>query len=76
MFDSLEEFYETNKILPKRVIVYRDGVSESQVRGVIESEIKSFQRAFVEFKKKRVSNEEIKLVFICVNKKVNAKFFL
>eukprot|EP01015_Nassula_variabilis_P025341 TRINITY_DN4942_c0_g1_i5.p1 TRINITY_DN4942_c0_g1~~TRINITY_DN4942_c0_g1_i5.p1 ORF type:complete len:231 (-),score=58.05 TRINITY_DN4942_c0_g1_i5:16-708(-) len=46
VMDSLEEFFQTNKIGPQRVIVYRDGVSEAQIKGVRESEVDAFLRAF------------------------------
>lgn len=36
---ACEKFKEMNKIYPKRIIFYRDGVGEGQVAAVCQSEI-------------------------------------
>lgn len=74
--DSLLDFKETNKgIFPSRIIVYRDGVSDSQKKTLKEIEIKAFLRAFEDLKQEHNMKEKPQFIFICVNKKMTAKFF-
>ena len=44
--DLLKAFYEKNKVFPKRMIFYRDGVSEGQFRGVLNREVIALKTAF------------------------------
>ena len=43
---ACDQFYRTNGLYPKRVIIYRDGVSDGQLQLVVESEIPQIQKAF------------------------------
>ena len=38
-FEAFEKFFSTNKIYPKRVIVYRDGVGEGQKLAMFDAEV-------------------------------------
>lgn len=38
-FEAFEKFNSINKIYPKRVVVYRDGVGEGQKVGMFDAEI-------------------------------------
>ena len=55
--------------VPERIIVYRDGVSEGQVRYVKETEISNIRTVFKNLK------IEPKLAFIIVNKRINSRFY-
>lgn len=54
---------------PRKVIVYRDGVSEGQINALLEGEIAGIQKALNQF------DSGIKLVYVVLNKRVDAKFF-
>ncbi|KRX70530.1 Protein argonaute-2 [Trichinella sp. T6] len=67
----LEKYEKNNGILPEHLIVYRDGVSESQFKMVINNEVKVFHKAFKQLKE----NYNPKLTVIVVTKRHNTKFF-
>lgn len=43
---ACEHFYRANQTFPKRIVIYRDGVSDGQLQLVMESEIPQIQKAF------------------------------
>ena len=55
--------------VPDRIIVYRDGVSEGQVRYVKETEIANIRAVFAQLK------VDPKLAYIIVNKRINSRFY-
>ena len=55
--------------VPDRIIVYRDGVSEGQVRYVKETEIANIRDVFTKLK------IDPKLAYIIVNKRINSRFY-
>ncbi|KRZ72662.1 Protein argonaute-2 [Trichinella papuae] len=65
--------YQTNNdnALPKSVIVYRDGVSESQFEMVLQSEKASLQEAFRRFRR----GYSPKLTIVIVQKRHHTRFF-
>ncbi len=73
--NAILAFGKTNKVLPARLIVYRDGVSDSQRKVLEEREVKAFLRAFDDLIESKEINAKPELIFICVNKKVATKFF-
>ena len=72
LFEALEEFKKVNNCYPASVIVYRDGVSESQRQSVQTIELASLIRGINE---KKEMTERPEIIFVCANKRVNAKFF-
>lgn len=66
--DAFESFNSTNKIYPKNIIIYRDGVGEGQKKTLFETEFKQI-RAAMDSKCK-----DSKCVFVMVNKMVKTKF--
>nr|QZA51937.1 piwi a2.1 [Paramecium bursaria] len=73
---SIQSFAGEKKTqFPERIIIYRDGVSNSQAKVVIESEINQFRQAIDLAKKEFNIDKDIKLILISVNKKVGAKFY-
>jgi aubergine-like protein len=76
MSDAVAEFFSTNKVVPETVIVYRDGVSDSQMKALLEMEAKAFLRAFREFEERSGITRKIALIYVCVNKKIGAKFYI
>lgn len=43
---AIENYRRVNNKLPEKLIIYRDGVSDGQLRSVLESEIPQIQKAF------------------------------
>ncbi|EPZ31159.1 Argonaute/Dicer protein, PAZ domain-containing protein [Rozella allomycis CSF55] len=64
------QFRAKNRILPRRIIFYRDGVSEGQFNAVRSSEISALKRAFGEIEK----DYNPKLLFIVVQKRHHVRF--
>jgi aubergine-like protein len=67
MTDALADFLEVNKLPPAIIIVFRDGVSDSQRKSIEDLEVSALRNAL---------KPETKLIFICVNKRINARFYL
>ena len=55
--------------IPDKIIVYRDGVSEGQIRYVKETEIANIKTVFKNLK------VQPKFAFIIVNKRINSRFY-
>lgn len=70
MKNAVEAFYKTNRTYPKNVIVYRDGVGDSQLNTFVKQEIEDYKKAF-----QSVGQHEIKITVIVVQKNVNVRFF-
>ncbi|PKY39038.1 Piwi-domain-containing protein, partial [Rhizophagus irregularis] len=68
--DLLKAFYEKNKVLPKRMIFYRDGVSEGQFRSVLNREVIALKNAFDKIYQKDPPN----LTFIIAQKRHHTRF--
>ena len=71
VINSIQKFKDANGgTAPDRIVIFRDGVSESQLPAVLSTECGSIKDALDEggFK-------EMKLIFLVVNKMVNARFF-
>merc|ERR1719154_569998 len=68
---ALRKYHELNKEFPARIIVYRDGVGDGQIQYVLEHEIKAIQSCMA---KAGLPDDQVKLTYIIVNKKINPKF--
>lgn len=66
----MSSFVQVNHSLPEKIVVYRDGVSEGQLRVVEQYEIPQLIKCFETF-----PNYEPKLVYIVVQKRVNTAFY-
>uniref|UniRef100_A0A2K6UAP2 Piwi-like protein 2 n=1 Tax=Saimiri boliviensis boliviensis TaxID=39432 RepID=A0A2K6UAP2_SAIBB len=68
---SLKKFYEVNHCLPEKIVVYRDGVSDGQLKTVANYEIPQLQKCFEAFE-----NYQPKMVVFVVQKKVSTNLYL
>lgn len=68
---AIKNFKDENEISPRRIIILREGISRGQRAQVKEKEIPEIREAM----KKYEQNQPISLVYVCVNKMTNAKFF-
>ncbi|XP_012548543.1 argonaute 2 isoform X1 [Bombyx mori] len=73
MVDHFHAFKKSQGILPKKVFVFRDGVSEGQFAEVMKSELTGLHRAY-----QRVAglNAKPEVLFILVQKRHHTRFFL
>ena len=58
---------------PERIVIYRDGVSDGQIPHVFDVEMPQIRCAISEL---AGDENQIKLAFVIVTKRVNARFFL
>ncbi|XP_020755591.1 piwi-like protein 2 isoform X3 [Odocoileus virginianus] len=68
---SLKKFYEVNHCLPEKIVVYRDGVSDGQLKTVASYEIPQLQKCFEAFE-----NYHPKMVVFVVQKKISTNLYL
>ncbi|CAG9312433.1 unnamed protein product [Blepharisma stoltei] len=74
-YQALSQFKAENGIFPRRVCVFRDGVSDSQIKVLLNGEIPQMKQAFKRLKDENPQMDEPKLIFIVVNKRINARFY-
>lgn len=60
-----------NKSLPRYLVIYRDGVSEGQIRQVYENEVENLKKKLEEL----YYGPNYKMIFIIVTKKINIRLF-
>lgn len=65
----IKSFQKNNKILPKRIIFYRDGIDSGQFQDVLDKEIKALKNACTAL------NFQPKITMIIVQKRHHTKFF-
>ncbi|OMJ75543.1 hypothetical protein SteCoe_25277 [Stentor coeruleus] len=71
---SLQQFSNENKRFPKIVVVFRDGVSDSQRASVLNDEVSAVKQAFISMK--NMGQFDIpSLIYVVVNKRTNARFY-
>uniref|UniRef100_A0A8D0HC09 Piwi like RNA-mediated silencing 2 n=1 Tax=Sphenodon punctatus TaxID=8508 RepID=A0A8D0HC09_SPHPU len=67
---ALQKFYEVNHCLPEKIIVYRDGVSDGQLKTVADYEIPQLQKSFEAFE-----NYQTKITFFVVQKRISTNLY-
>ena len=69
--DGLKKYYETNHVWPDKVIVFRDGVGDSQLDLSASYEAQQFMTSF-----KNISSDFMPgFAFIVVQKRINTRIF-
>jgi aubergine-like protein len=68
-------FKTENRMAPQRLIIFRDGVSDSQIEGVLQSEVKAFMDAFAELQTEQHITQPPALLYTVVSKRVDARFY-
>jgi aubergine-like protein len=69
MTSALDDYFAENKRHPTSIVVYRDGVGDSQLTTFVRQEINLYKEAF------EAKNLDIKLTVIVVQKRVNLRLF-
>lgn len=68
---AMEQFKRANNDqYPRRIIIYRDGVSDGQLNHVFNIEVKQIKEAI------KSPGNEARLAFVVVNKQVGARFYM
>ncbi|XP_011630854.1 piwi-like protein Siwi [Pogonomyrmex barbatus] len=70
---AAQSYYQQNKSLPARIVIYRDGVGEGQVSQVFEREVVQIRKALDGM---YGGPNRYKMAFIIVTKRLNTRFFL
>ncbi|XP_067673438.1 piwi-like protein 1 [Haliotis asinina] len=70
LLSALRTYHEINHKLPEKIIVYRDGVGDGQLKVVSEHEVKQLATCFKHF-----PNYEPKLSVVVVQKRINTRLF-
>ena len=74
---AIENYARMNKKFPENIILYRDGVGESQFKEVLEREISSIRETFGIIKKKfNLDQYDPKFMEIIVQKDIHHRFFM
>ncbi|XP_026723266.1 piwi-like protein 2 [Athene cunicularia] len=68
--DTLQHFHEMNHCLPQKIVLYRDGVSDSQLNTVLKYEIPQMQKCFDAFE-----NYQPSMVVVVVQKQISTNFY-
>ncbi|XP_075063228.1 piwi-like protein 2 [Mixophyes fleayi] len=67
---ALQKFHEVNHVLPEKIVVYRDGVSDGQLSAVVNYEIPQLQTCFSTFE-----NYSPRMVVIVVQKRISTNMY-
>lgn len=71
--NALDEYHRKNRTYPKRVIVYRDGVGDGQIKTVHDVEIKEMVDVLDDYTKTK-NMPKASLIFVILQKRTNSKF--
>lgn len=70
VMQAIKEYTKVNGAAPTKVLIYRDGVGDGQIRHVLDHEKGPLERNL-----KENFGEDFRFAFIIVNKKTNTRFF-
>lgn len=72
---ALRAYQELNRALPPRIVIYRSGVSDGNLKYVNETEVNVLADQFKEIYDSDGSGTKCRMSFIIVNTRINARFF-
>lgn len=72
MLMACTKYQEQNKVLPERIVVYRDGVGDGQIPYVKEHEVELIKK---KLSTELYTNQPLRMAFIIVSKRINTKIF-
>ena len=73
--EAITTFISENKVGPKKIIVYRDAVSDGQSEATLSQEVPQLTQAIRNLVDAKVLSTEPKILFILANKRVEQRFF-
>lgn len=68
--NALKEYYKHNRTLPQIILIYRDGVSDGQIKHVVDYELEQLKSVI-----DKTYNAQVRIGFIIVNKRISTRFF-
>lgn len=74
MRKALLEYIKLANALPQRIVIFRDGVGDGQIRYIQEYEVDLLKKMLGTIYGSR--NEEYKMLFMIVSKRINTRLFL
>ncbi|KAG6811918.1 hypothetical protein H0H92_005249 [Tricholoma furcatifolium] len=74
VWERLTLFHSKNKVLPKRILVYRDGVSEGQFPIVVNEELPAIRKACTKFDTAQTKYRPMLTIVIC-GKRHHTRFY-
>jgi aubergine len=76
VYQALCQFFIENKAFPARLVVFRDGVGDSQRSVVLQGEVPQFKAAFQRLRSEgKLTADDPRIVLVVVNKRINARFY-
>lgn len=75
MCKALKQYMETNKCLPKKILLYRDGVGDGQIPYVAENESKEIIAGIEEMYKRHGHEGKVPFMYVIVSKRINTRIF-
>lgn len=72
---AVQNYVLINKSLPENIIIYRDGVGESQFDAVMKVEVRNVLAATKKIGEKHGFKYNCKIMEVIVQKKINERFF-
>lgn len=72
---AIGKWHEINHKLPRRIVVFRDGVGDGRLQHVVEHEVEQIKSCFSIYDKIEDKPYEPKLTFIVVSKRIGIKLF-
>ncbi|KAJ6632990.1 Protein piwi, partial [Pseudolycoriella hygida] len=70
---AVKEFYKYHGVFPKQIVIFREGVSEGQLKFIYENELAHIKAQLEEIYK--ANETKLKLVYIITTKKISTRIF-
>lgn len=72
---AIQCYIQVHNELPKKIIVYRDGVGDGQFEFVLDHEVGNLRRVLQEIYDANNASDKLKLAFLIVTKRINTRVF-
>lgn len=72
LLKACKKYHQTSKVLPDKILIFRDGVGDGQLRYVFEHEVENIKAKLAEL---YGGAENVKIAFVVVSKRINTRIF-
>lgn len=73
--EAIKCYIDIHKELPKKIMIYRDGVGEGQFQFVVDHEVNSVKAVLEEIYGANNAKDALQMAFIIVTKRINTRVF-